>query len=96
MGDATLVAAKEIAALGARLSLVVPDTAPEMLVHSAAGNGQVFTLVDTLIFEAWLQEDARTRLERQDYPLLFWRDYGRDLLFLAVPPILLMFRRAVG
>ncbi len=96
LGDATLVAAKEIADLGARLSLVVPDTAPEMLVHSAAGNGQVFTLADTLLFEAWLQEDARTRLERQDYPLLFWKDYGRYLMFLAIPPFLLMFRRTVG
>lgn len=96
LGDETLQAARTIAGLGARLSLVTPNAAPDLLAHSAAGGGKVFTLADTLSFEAWLAEDARTRLERQNYPLLFWKDYGRYLLFLAIPPLLLMFRRTAG
>ena len=96
LGAETLKAARSIAALGARLSMVAPTATPDMLIQSAEGNGQVFTLADTISFEAWLNEDARTRLEQQDYPLLFWKDYGRYLLLLAIPPFLLMFRRTAG
>lgn len=96
LGEETLQAARTIAGLGARLSVVAPDTKPDLVLHSAAGDGKVFTLADTLSFEEWLKEDARTRLERQNYPLLFWKDYGRYLLFLAILPFLLMFRRTAG
>ncbi len=96
LGGETLKAARLIAELGARLSVVSPIATPDLLAHSATGGVKVFTLDDTLPFEAWLAEDARTRLERQNYPLLFWKDYGRYLLFLAIPPFLLMFRRTAG
>lgn len=40
-----------------------------------------------------LGQDMAARLERQDYPLIFWSDMGRYLLLLAAVPMLLMFRR---
>lgn len=97
LGPETLQAAERIAAQGARLSLVslhAPDAA--FATHAAIGGGEVFTLDQTDDLGRWLSEDARTRLERQDYPLLFWQDFGRYLLLLALIPILLMFRREVA
>ena len=66
---------------------------PGLESHARAGAGAVFTLEDTDALGRWLGSEARTRLERQEYPLLFWRDFGRYLLLLAVPPLLLLFRR---
>ena len=56
----------------------------------------MFTLADTDAFSEWLSESARTRLEAQDFPLLFWKDMGRYLLLLALFPLLLLFRRQVA
>lgn len=94
LGPASLQAASEIAARGARLSLVslaAPGAAFD--THAAAGAGRVFTLDQTDALAAWLAEDARTRLVAQDYPLLFWQDMGRYLLLIALLPLLLLFRR---
>lgn len=90
----SLQAAGEVAAQGARLSLVsldAPGAAFE--THAAAGDGRVFTLDQTDAFALWMTSDARTRLETQTYPLLFWKDMGRYLLVLALLPLLSLFRR---
>lgn len=84
-----------IAEQGARLSLVsLTDPTPQMLAHAGVGDGQVFTLAQTDALAAWLGDAARTRLQQQDYPLLFWKDCGRYLLALALFPLLLLFRRS--
>ena len=94
LGPESLTAGSMIAEQGARLSVVSLD-APggESVALAGAGGGRVFTLDQTDDLAAWLSEDARTRLERQDYPLLFWKDLGRWLLALALVPLILLFRR---
>lgn len=90
----SLQAASAIAEQGARLSLVAVDEAgPAFATHAAAGGGRVFGLSEVEALADWLGEDARARLEAQDYPLLFWNDLGRMLLLLALLPLLLLFRR---
>jgi len=91
---ASLRQAAAIAELGARLSVVTLN-APSAGIdtHAAAGAGRIFTLVQSEAFAEWINETARTRLEAQDYPLLFWKDIGRYLLLLALLPLLLLFRR---
>lgn len=84
-------AAARIAGQGARLSVVAADTALGALAE--AGGGRHFGLRDGTTLRAFLLEDARARLERQDYPLLFRADLGRYLLILALLPALLLFRR---
>lgn len=91
---ASLQAAAAIAGQGARLSLVSMDApGPAFDTHAAVGQGVVFTLEQTDALSRWLSDAARTRLEAQDYPLLFWKDMGRYLLILALAPLLLLFRR---
>lgn len=97
LGPASLQAAGVIAAQGARLSLIAlnaPSAAFE--THAAAGQGRVFTLDQTEALADWLSAAARTRLQQQDYPLLFWYDMGRYLLLLALLPMLLLFRRQMS
>jgi Ca-activated chloride channel family protein len=97
LGPASLQAAAAIAGQGARLSLVsLADPPPEVATHATAGGGRVFTLDQTDALAEWLGSSARTRLERQDYPLLFWKDLGRYVLILALLPLLLLFRRPVA
>jgi len=94
LGPASLRHAASIAQLGARVSIVsLHDPAPEFYTHAAAGGGAVFTTDQSETFGLFMQEDARTRLKAQDYPLLFWMDVGRYLLVLALFPLLLLFRR---
>ena len=95
LGPETLIAAERIAAQGARLSFVALEApTPAMATHAGWADGQVFTLDQTDAFSDYLAEDARTRLEQQDLPLLFWHDLGRYLLALALLPMLFFFRRA--
>lgn len=94
LGPLSLQAAAAIAEQGARLSIVsLIDPVPEMQTHAAVGGGRVFQLSQTDEFGAWLAEDTRTRLELQDFPLLFWQDLGRYVLLLALVPLLTLFRR---
>ncbi|MGZ2260266.1 VWA domain-containing protein [Roseobacter sp. A03A-229] len=94
LGPASLQAAGAIAGQGARLSLISLDAPPAAFeTHAAAGQGRVFTLDQTEALADWLSAAARTRLEQQDYPLLFWHDMGRYLLLLALFPMLFLFRR---
>ncbi|MEM7042777.1 MAG: vWA domain-containing protein [Pseudomonadota bacterium] len=94
-GPESLAGAEDLADQGVRLSLVSlnDDVPPQLISHATIGGGLVFTTDQTDALTAWLRDDARTRLERQDYPLLFWRDYGRFLLVLALIPLLMLFRR---
>ena len=92
-GPSSLDAVARIAGQGARVSFVSYDPAPVLQSHAAVGKGRAFTLDDTEALGLWLSADARTRLERQDYPLLFWHDLGRYLLVLALVPLLFLFRR---
>jgi Ca-activated chloride channel family protein len=94
LGPASLNLAAALAGQGARLSLIALDTpGPDFETHAAAGGGRVFTVEQTDDLALWLRQDARTRLEAQDYPLLFWKDMGRYLLALALLPLLALFRR---
>lgn len=94
LGAESLAAAAEIAGQGARLSIVqIGAASAETAAHVAVGGGRSFGLADTDAFAAWLSDAARTRLERQDYPLLFWHDLGPWVLALALLPALLLFRR---
>lgn len=94
LGPASLRAAEVLAARGARLSLVSLE-APSgaMRAHAQIGGGTVFTLDQTAELSDWLQQESRTRLELQNYPLLYWRDLGRFILLAALVPLLLLFRR---
>lgn len=94
LGPASLLQAAGLAERGARVSLVALGApSPDMATHASAGGGAVFTLEQTDDLGRWLARDARMRLERTEYPVLFWRDLGRYLLFLALVPLLLLFRR---
>ncbi len=96
LGPKSLAAAAEITRRGARLSIVQVDPiSAETETHVAIGGGRAFALADTDALAAWLSGAARTQLERQDYPLLFWHDLGRWLLILALLPAIVMFRRRV-
>lgn len=93
LGPETLRQTAQIAEQGARVSFVGFDALPSLQSHAKAGKGHAFVLSDTEALGAWLSDDARARLERQDYPLLFWHDYGRYVLILTLVPLLLLFRR---
>ncbi len=93
LGPATLELAARLKAAGARLSVVGMGAAPQLRTHAETGGGRLFGINDAEALAAWLDDDAAQRLERQEYPLIFWSDMGRYLLFLAVLPMLLMFRR---
>ncbi|MEM9552113.1 MAG: vWA domain-containing protein [Pseudomonadota bacterium] len=94
LGRDSLTLVDELARQGARVSFLAPGTpTASMDSHARAGSGRVFTQDDIEAFGAWIGEDERRRLEEQDYPLLFWRDYGRNMLWLALIPLLALFRR---
>ncbi len=97
LASPSLQMAWAIAARGARLSLVALDgVSAGFETHAAAGQGRVFTLDQTEDLATWLSSAARTQLEQQDYPLLFWQDVGRYLLLLALVPMLFLFRKEVA
>jgi Ca-activated chloride channel family protein len=94
LGPASLQAVAQLSEQGARLSLIALDApGPAFETHASAGGGRVFTLEQTGDLARWLGEDASTRLEAQDYPLLFWKDMGRALLVFALFPLLFLLRR---
>lgn len=93
LGPDSLRSVAAIAGQGARVSFVSLAQSAQVQSHAKAGQGRAFGLDETEALGAWLAEDARTRLERQDYPLLFWKDMGRYFLVLALFPLLILFRR---
>lgn len=94
LGATSLQHVASLASRGARVSFVSLDTqTAQMQTHAGVGGGIVFTLDQTDDLAHWLAEDAATRLERADYPVLFWHDLGRYLLVLGLLPLLLLFWR---
>lgn len=94
LGPASLLAVERIAGLGARVSLVgLHGVTPEIEAHASLGNGRAFDVSEVDAIGRFLSEESRTRLERQDFPLIFWRDMGRWLLLAALLPVALLFRR---
>lgn len=102
LGPEALIAAKEIASQGGRLSVIFAPTrsaannlsAVETLV--AVGGGTIYPLEDSDALSRDLSATATDRMERQDYLLLFWADYGRYVLILALVPLLAQFRRGAS
>ncbi|KMK65186.1 hypothetical protein [Puniceibacterium sp. IMCC21224] len=94
LGAGAMEEAARIKGQGGRLSVVsLGSLGPEIQTLAATGGGQIFGLHETDAFAAFLAGQGRDRLEKQDYPLLFWADYGRWLLVLAMIPVLMLFRR---
>ena len=93
LGPESLRLAATLAEMGARLSVVGMGDDAAFGTHAQAGGGRVFGLDDADALADMLGQDMAARLERQDYPLIFWSDMGRYLLLLAAVPMLLMFRR---
>lgn len=100
-GAKTLTAAQSIAQSGGRLSVVrVRSTVSGQTVGveqfatlAQVGGGTLFDTPQIEAFMTALTEGADKRLERKDFQLLFWNDYGRYLLLLALIPAAAMFRR---
>lgn len=94
LGATSLQQVASLATRGARVSFVsLQSPTAQMQTHAGVGGGTVFTLDQTDDLALWLADDAATRLERADYPVLFWHDLGRYLLFLALFPLLFLFWR---
>ncbi|MCY0096493.1 vWA domain-containing protein [Hoeflea ulvae] len=100
-----LRAAQRIADIGGRLSVVVSRTtvsdAPPVGqatfdTFARVGGGKVYDTGDLEAVMADFGETSAARLERQDLQLLLLVDYGRYLLFLALLPALMFFRRERG
>lgn len=101
-GPEALVEAEAIARMGGRLSVVraettVADQAPPPRAAFEAlarvGGGAVYDLDQAEALMATLAGTADRRLEAQEFRLLFWTDYGRWLLLLALIPAATFFRR---
>lgn len=101
-GPDAMRAAADIRAAGGRLSVVqiattvsaqslVPTAQFEALAEQ--GGGAVYGVDQLEQLRMTLAETADKRLGRQDFQLLFWRDYGRYLLLLALIPAAALFRR---
>ncbi len=93
LGPAALQQAAVIAGHGARVSVVAPQRTAATETLASTGGGQVFALDQSADLAGFLARSGQTRLEKQDYPLLFRADYGRYLLGLALILVLPLFRR---
>ncbi|MEO9777766.1 MAG: VWA domain-containing protein [Sedimentitalea sp.] len=93
IGPAALSAAAKIAARGARLSVVTPQTSPSTETLARTGGGHLFIAGESEELAAFLGASGRERIEKQDYPLLFWADWGRYLLLPGLLLVLLLFSR---
>lgn len=101
-GPETLRAAQTIAESGGRLSVIralttvsgqSPVAADQFEALAAQGGGQVYSVDQLEELRALLGQSAQKRIARQDFQLLFWSDYGRYLLLLALLPAAALFRR---
>ena len=102
LGPDALIAAKTISDLGGRLSVVRAETSVSRQPREtradidslvSIGGGRLFTLGEAAALSDELGRNEDPRLEKQEYRLLFWFDYGRYLLVLALIPVALLFRR---
>lgn len=98
----TMREAAQITRFGARLSVLrvatsaSEQTAVEQAVFSELaeqGGGHVYDVDDFDRLGDALSETVEKRLVGQDFQLLFWSDYGRYLLLLALLPAAALFRR---
>lgn len=98
-------AAQRVTGMGGRLSVVVSQTtvsgAPpvgQAIFDTLAkvGGGRVYNAGDLAAFMRDFSDSSAVRLERQDLKLLLLADYGRYLLFLALLPALMFFRKERG
>lgn len=93
--------AQRIVDLGARLSVVAPETtiSGEVIGREGRealariGGGGVYGVDEVERFMADMRQSGAGRLERQDLQLLLLEDYGRWLLLLALIPAGLFFWR---
>ncbi|WP_170335208.1 vWA domain-containing protein [Ruegeria arenilitoris] len=94
LGAESLQHVAALAGRDVRVSLVaMADLSAQMQTHARVGGGAVFTLDQTDELGQWLAQDTAARLEKADYPVLFWHDLGRYILVLALFPMLLLFWR---
>jgi len=102
LGPDALIAAKTISDLGGRLSVVRAETSVSRQPRETRADidslvsivgGRLFTLGEAAALSDELGRNEDPRLEKQEYRLLFWFDYGRYLLVLALIPVALLFRR---
>ena len=102
LGPETLTAARAIVEQGGRISVVhVPTVvsgrpaivAARVEAVAELGGGRTYGVADVEALMATLSESSEKRLEKQDFQLLFWSDYGRYLMLLALFPVAAMFRR---
>lgn len=95
LGPQATAIAQAVAARGARLSVVLANAGQGAAAESLAkaGGGRAFGLDDTDALAGFLQRDGRDQLERQEYPLIYWRDFGPWLMALALLPLAALFRR---
>ncbi len=68
-------------------------SAAQLETLAAAGGGHYYTINQTAEIMADLEANGRQLLERQNFQLQLWTDYGRHLLLLALIPVALLFRR---
>lgn len=100
-GPEALAEAARIAGAGARLSILhLPGSTgdgqasrAEMEALAAVGDGAVFSLGEAETLADQLAVSGLNRMEQQDLLLLYWADYGRWLLVLALIPALLLTRK---
>ena len=94
LGPAALTQAAALAARGARVSVAVPGAAAsDAAALAALGRGGVHGPGGVDALAAFLVEEGRARLRRQDWPLAFRADLGRWLFLAALAPAILMLRR---
>ncbi|MDW4498645.1 VWA domain-containing protein [Sulfitobacter sp. D35] len=101
LGPESLEQAARIAAKGASLSILRLDTtvsgnaAPmaELETVARVGGGSVHSTTDIASFVAAVSDTQPELLAQRDLRLLFYEDYGRYLLSLALLPMLMLFRR---
>lgn len=105
LGPEAFNAVARITSLGGRLSVVAAQTtvsAPtqdntaQLDALAEVGDGRVYAVDDLRQIMADLEDGSDARLKEQALRLLFLMDYGRYLLFFALFPALMFFRRERG
>lgn len=102
---AAVAEAEALAAAGARVSVLVApgaagpaprDAAAQVSIEALArvGGGLTADVRDPLDFAEALGRQPASRIARAGLEVLFWTDYGRALLILALFPALALFRRS--
>lgn len=83
-----------IAGMGSHLAIMTPTTVLAAARLAEIGNGTLASFDAPEPIIATLNDRVANRLTEAGYAVIVWRDYGRYLLFLALIPVLGLFRRA--